>query len=251
MEIDSERFAEAIVVLADTLVDQFDVVDLLHELTTRCAELVGADAAGLVLADTDGVLRFVASTTVQATFVELLQLHQDEGPAIDCYSSGRQVEEADLLTAEQRWPSFFRKAVEAGFRSVNALPLRLHGDALGALNLFCRRPGGITAEHVRLAQALADLATVSMVQARRAQEQEEVAAQLQHALDSRVAIERATGLVAGRTGRDIDDAFSLLRASARRARRPLSEMSRDIVDGRMDVDSLDEGAAPGTRRQGV
>jgi GAF domain-containing protein len=148
------------------------------------------------------------------------------------------VSEADLSSADGRWPAFSRRAVQAGYRSVQALPMRLRGQRLGALNLLRARPGPVPADHVRLGPAFADLATISIVSQRRAEERELLTGQLQQALDSRVVIERATGVVAGRTGMDVDQAFGVLRSAARRRSRRLSELAHDVVSGTVQVESL-------------
>jgi hypothetical protein len=229
---------ETIVALADILVDEFDVGGFLHELTARCVDLLDVDAAGLILVDGGGVLRVMASSTERVQTLELCQIQQDEGPCLDCYRSGTQVSEDDLSSADGRWPAFSRQAVQVGYRSVQALPMRLRGQRLGALNLLRARPGPVSVDHVRLGQAFADLATISIVSQRRAEESELLTGQLQQALDSRVVIEQATGVIAGRTGLDVDQAFGVLRSAARRRSRPLSELARDVVSGTVQVESL-------------
>lgn len=238
MEADSQRLSETIVALADTLVERFDVQELLHELTGRCVALLDVDAAGLVLADAAGTLHVMAASTESAGFIELFELQGQEGPCLDCYRSGEQVAAADLTQAHHRWPKFSPVALAAGYRSVQALPLRLRGQVLGALNLFRREPGSLPVDHVRLGQAFADLATISILQQRQAHEREVLTEQLQQALRSRVVIEQATGMVAGRTGLPVDQAFELLRSNARRTSRRLSDLARDVVHGQVDVEAL-------------
>jgi GAF domain-containing protein len=232
------RVTETFVVLADTLADPFDVIDLVHELTHRCVEIFDVQGAGLMLADPGASLRVSASSGQDARLLELFQLQHDEGPCLDAYRSGRQVTESDFRTSGQRWPRFSPRAVEAGYLSVQSLPMRLHGEVLGAMNLFGVCPRPLTPNQLALAQAFTDIATISIVQDRLTRDRTVLNEQLEHALTSRVAIERATGIVAGRLTMDVDQAFALLRSVCRRHNRRLSALSEDIVTGAVDVLSL-------------
>jgi transcriptional regulator with GAF, ATPase, and Fis domain len=230
----SERqLAEAFVALADTLVDDFDVVDFLHELTVRCAQVLGVSAAGVLLADQRGALRVVAASTEQTRLLELLQLQTDQGPCPECFHTGRPIAVADLSTATSvsRWPRFVAEAREAGFASVHAVPMRLRTDIIGALNLFGTRPGALDEATLRLGQALADVATIGLLQARAIRQRDTLAEQLQTALNSRVVIEQAKGVIAERRHVDVDRSFTLLRSTARTRNRRLSELARAVVDG--------------------
>jgi transcriptional regulator with GAF, ATPase, and Fis domain len=230
----SERqLAEAFVALADTLVDDFDVVDFLHELTVRCAQVLGVSAAGVLLTDQRGALRVVAASTEQTRLLELLQSQTNQGPCPECFHTGRPVAVADLSTpaAMGRWPRFVVEARQIGFASVHALPMRLRTDVIGALNLFGTRPGALDEKTTRLAQALADVATIGLLQARAIRSREVLAEQLQTALNSRVVIEQAKGVIAEHHQVDVDRSFTLLRSTARTTNRRLSELARAVVDG--------------------
>ena len=228
----SERkLAEAFVTLADTLVDDFDVVDFLHELTLRCADVLGVTAAGVLLTDQRGALRVVAASTEQTRLLELLQLQTDQGPCPECFHTGRPVAVADLSAATGRWPSFVAEARRVGFVSVHAVPMRLRTDVIGALNLFGDRTGALDLDTIRLAQALADVATIGMLQARAIRQRDTLAEQLQTALNSRIVIEQAKGVIAERRQVDMDQSFMLLRSTARTNNRRLSELARAVVDG--------------------
>jgi transcriptional regulator with GAF, ATPase, and Fis domain len=230
----SERqLAEAFVALADTLVDDFDVVDFLHELTVRCAQVLGVSAAGVLLSDQRGALRVVAASTEQTRLLELLQSQTDQGPCPQCFHTGRPVAVADLstATAARRWPRFVAEARHIGFASVHALPMRLRTDVIGALNLFGTQPGALDEDTIRLAQALADVATIGLLQARAIRQRDTLAEQLQTALNSRVVIEQAKGVIAERRHLDMDQSFTLLRGTARTSNRRLSELAGAIVDG--------------------
>ncbi|MGH3812824.1 MAG: GAF domain-containing protein, partial [Pseudonocardiaceae bacterium] len=163
--MDSQKLAAVFVELADTMVDDFDVLDLLHVLTTRCVDLVGAAAAGLLLTENSSDLRLVVSSSERAQLVELFQLQHHEGPCVDCYQSGEPVITDRLEQAEDRWPNFAPAAIAAGFASVIALPMRLRGQVIGALNLFgTAHTAPVSEEHIRIAQAMADTATIAILQ---------------------------------------------------------------------------------------
>jgi GAF domain-containing protein len=229
---DSRAVTQTFVDLADTLIDEFDVIDLLHVLAARCVDLLGVDAAGVMLADNRGQLHTAAASSEQARLLELFELQNDEGPCLDSFRTGRQVSYVDDGRTPAPWPLFSSRAQAEGFSSVHALPLRLRRQIIGALNLFARRAEQLPAEDIRVAQAFADIATIAILQERLVKEREVLAAQLQTALDSRVVIEQAKGVLAERLGFDMDTAFSTLRDAARRANRRLSDVARDVVDSR-------------------
>jgi transcriptional regulator with GAF, ATPase, and Fis domain len=229
------QLAEAFVQLADTLVDDFDVLEFLHQVTSRCADVLDVAAAGVLLTDQRGALRVVAASTEQTRLLEVLQLQTDEGPCPECFHTGRPVAVADLSTVTDRWPRFVEEAGRAGFVSVHALPLRLRTEVIGSLGLFGARPGALGGETVRLGQALADVATIGLLQARAIHRREVLAEQLQTALNSRVVIEQAKGVIAERWKVDMDESFALLRQGARAHNRTLSVFARAIVDGNATV----------------
>jgi GAF domain-containing protein len=221
---------EAFVSLADTLVTDYDVIDLLHRLCSDSVGLLPVDAAGLLLSDQRGTLRVVSSSTEQVHLVELFQLQADEGPCLDCFRTSRQVVSTDL-GHEARWPRFVEHAQQAGYRSVHALPLRLRSETIGALNLFGSTPGALSPHALRVGQALADVATIGILQERALRRQEVLAEQLQGALNSRVVIEQAKGMLAERGQIDLSQAFALLRGHARARQQRLSDLARDVVNG--------------------
>ena len=236
MSRDREQLlAETFVELADTLVAEFDVVDFLHGLADRCVELLAVDAVGLMLADQRGSLRVVASSTEQARLMELFQLQHKEGPCLECFRDGRPVAGPDLALARPRWPLFAPAAVDAGFAAVQALPMRLRDEGIGAMNLFMHAPGQLDDNGLRVGQALADVATIGLLQERNLRHQEVLAEQLQGALNSRVMIEQAKGLLAERLGLDMAKAFELLRGQARRQGRRLAALADAVADGSEDV----------------
>jgi transcriptional regulator with GAF, ATPase, and Fis domain len=234
-----ERLAEAFVDLADTLVDDFDVLDFLHSLATHCIALLDVDEAGLMLADGSGRLVVAASSTEQVRLLELFEVQNDEGPCLDCYASGEPVVVEDLAAARPpTWPRFGDVATAAGFRSVVALPLRLRSETIGALNLFRAEPGALVEEDRSLAQALADVATIGILQERGSSRREVLARQLQEALSSRIVIEQAKGVLAERAGVHVDAAFHLLRGFARSHGLQLSEVARQVVARDLDLDNV-------------
>lgn len=231
-----ECLAATLVELADTLADDFDVVELLTLLVDRSVELLDVCAAGLVLVDDGGALHLMASTTGVMELLELFQLQRGEGPCLDCSTSGQPVAVVDLAQAAERWPRFAPCAVEAGFRSVHAVPLRLRGQVLGALNMFGAAPGDLNPADLSAAKALADMAAIGILQARAAREAHLVGEQLRRALHSRVVIEQAKGMLAQRHATGPDEAFSSLRTYARRHQRPLTGVAEDLVAGALDLD---------------
>lgn len=210
-----EQLTEIYVEAADTLVDDFDVVDFLSNLTRHAATVGRADAAGLLLADAHGQLKYMASSDESVKLLELFQLQYDEGPCLDCFRTGGAVVNTDLPAATVRWPLFALRAAEAGYRSVHAFPLRHRGSVIGALNLFSGALGRLEPDDIRVVQSLADIATIGLLQERAIRSGELLAEQLQGALNSRVAIEQAKGALARIHGVGVDAAFDLLRAYSR------------------------------------
>lgn len=233
-----QRLGRVFVELADTLVDDFDVIDLLHLLCDRSVELLDADAAGLILADPRGRLQVMASTTEEARLLELFVLQNDEGPCLDCYTTGQQVANVDLAEFSHRWPRFHAAAVAAGFRSTHALPLRLRGQVLGTLNLFCSQRSTLSQDDIDLGQALCDIATVGLLQERTIRSGEILTEQLQSALNSRIAIEQAKGVLAAQAGIAVDVAFVLMRDHARRNHRHLSAVAAEVIEGTLTAAGL-------------
>jgi transcriptional regulator with GAF, ATPase, and Fis domain len=241
--------SEAFVALADTLVDDYDVIELLERLVGYSVTLLAADAAGLLLGDRHRELRLVTASSQDARVLEMLQLQAAEGPCIDCYRTGRPVSVPDLNElAVERWPAFVAAAAEMGvFASVHALPLRLRGEAIGALNLLHRTPGALPAADLSLGQALADVATIGILQERAIRRGEVLNEQLQVALDGRVVIEQAKGVIAHHTGEGMDAAFDMLRRFARDRSVRLVEIARQVVEGELDAETLRRSASPARR----
>jgi hypothetical protein len=235
---DRERLAQTFVELADTLVDDFDVVDFLQMLTERSVELTGATEVGLLLADEAGTLRVMAASKERSHLLELFQLQNQEGPCLDCYRSGEPVSATDLDGDSDRWPTFSPRAVSAGFRSVQAIPMCLRGRVLGAMNLFLDRTGGVSAEDQTLAQAMADVATIGLIHEQTLRDSHTAASQLQRALTSRVVIEQAKGMLAEQLRLEPDEAFQRLRSFARDENRKLTEVAEAVVARDVTVATL-------------
>jgi GAF domain-containing protein len=233
-----ERLGRTFVEVADTLVDDFDIVDLLVLVAERCVELLDASAAGLLLADGRGVLHLMAATSEQTEMVELFQIQNDEGPCLECFRAGLPVLVPDLSAEGARWPRFVPVSSGAGFRAAHAIPLRLRAKTLGALNLFRAEPGNLARPDVTTAQALADMATIAILQHQAASESRAVTQQLRSALDSRIAIEQAKGVIAERAGVDMSEAFARLRSYARSHQRLLAEVAQEVVDGKLSSASI-------------
>ncbi|WP_369138907.1 GAF domain-containing protein [Modestobacter versicolor] len=223
--------ADTFVELADTLVDDFDLLDFLSTLVERTVALVDADAGGIMLADHQGGLQVFAASTHAARLVELFELQHDEGPCLEAFRTGRQVTKTDPAAMAAAWPAFTPRLSEAGFASAQAIPLRLRTEVIGAFNVFRVAPGALSEADMKLARALADVATIAIVQQRSLEAREQLAEQLQHALTSRIALEQAKGILAERTGVDVDVAFTVLRSYARRRGLPLRQVVQDVIDG--------------------
>lgn len=230
--------AQTLVELADSLVDDFDVVELLTLLTDRCVEVVGASAAGILLVSADGDLGVMASSDEATRILELFELQSQEGPCLDCYRSGALIIASDLTTADGRWPHFAAESLSAGFRSVHAVPMRLRGTTIGALNLFRQNTGTLDEPDARAAQALADVATIAILQNRALLAAQVVNEELQNALHSRIVIEQAKGVVAERAGISVEKAFTLLRAYARNHSRRLADVAHDVIDRKFGTTDL-------------
>jgi GAF domain-containing protein len=229
--IATDRIPALFVEVADTLVDDFDIIEFLHSLTVHAAVVSGAEAVGLMLADTRGRLRFMASSNETGRTLELLQLQNHEGPCLDCYITQAPVVNADLATAQDRWPAFAPAASAAGFHSVHAFPMRLRDNVIGALNLFGHEDVLFTDDEVRVVQALADIATIGLLQARSIARADALTEQLQGALNSRIVIEQAKGALAQLEGITPQEAFEQLRKEARSSRRRLVEVATDVLAG--------------------
>jgi GAF domain-containing protein len=229
-EMTDVQLADVFVEMADTLVDDFDMIDFLHVLTERCVQLLGVSAAGLLLTDGQDTLQVVAASSERTRLLELFQLQTDQGPCVDCFRTGQPVSVADLPSAG-RWPRFAAAAADVGFTAVHALPMRLRTEVIGALNFFDTDPGALDAGKLRVGQALADVATIGLLQHRAISQRDALTEQLQTALNSRVLIEQAKGMVAERLHLDLAEAFTLIRGSARSHNRRLSDLAQAIVDG--------------------
>jgi hypothetical protein len=233
-----DLIADTFVGIVDSLVDEFDIIDMLTGLTVGCVDLGLATASGILLADENAKLRVMAASNERAHLLELFQLQNDEGPCLEAFSTGEPVVHPDLSTAYDRWPRFAPEAVRAGFLSVQAFPLRLRSAVIGAMNLFSaeRREDGEPGAH--LAQALADVASIAILQDQMSRQSDLRAGQLQHALDSRVAIEQAKGMLAERAHIDMDEAFTLLRSHARSSQTLLTTVALQVVEGTLEIDEV-------------
>ena len=232
------QLVETFVEVADTLVDDFDVIDFLLTLAARCVRLLDVDAAGIMLIDQRGHLHAAAASTESARLVELFELQTDAGPCIDCCRTGSPVVNADLEANHERWPRFAEAAQGSGFVAVHALPLRLRETVIGALNLFSAESRVLTEDDVRAGQALADVATIGILAQRGLHQADLLAAQLQSALNSRIVIEQAKGVLAERRQISVDEAFTLLREHARNHNLRLSDVARDLAEGSTTTSTL-------------
>jgi hypothetical protein len=226
-----ERLANAFVGLADTLVADYDAIELAQQLIDSTMSLLPISAAGILLGDASGNLHVFASSSEQTRLLELLQVEADVGPCLEAYRTGVPVLVEDLDAHAARWPAFVERAAEYEYRAVAALPLRLRTERVGALNLFLDVKGPMDSADLGVGQALADVATIGILHQRILSRSEQVNQQLQTALNTRLIIEQAKGVLAERGGIDMDRAFNLLRSHARRTNRKLAELAREVVEG--------------------
>ena len=234
-ETRERKLSAAFVKLADTLVTEFDVVDLLHWLVEQCTEILDTQAGGLMLADPTGQLQLVASTSEEAELVEIFQLAAGEGPCLDCFRTGTPVTVGNVEADGGSWPTFSAEALKFGFRSIHATPLRLRGQVIGTMNLFSHHTGALVSEDIAVAQALADVATIGILQERHIRNANVIAEQLQRALDSRILIEQAKGVLASTMSTTMNDAFEIMRAYARDHNLPLRQIADDVVARRINL----------------
>ena len=231
--------ARTLVELADSLVADFDVVELLTLLADRCVDVLDVAAAGLMLASADGELRVVASSSEATRMLELFELQADEGPCVDCFRTGQSIVDPKLAESAGKWPVFGPKALEAGFRSVHAVPMRLRSHTIGALNMYRVEEGQIREADMVASQALADVATIAILQNRAARDAQILNEQLTQALQTRIVIEQAKGIVAERANLDMEQAFARLRTHARNHNLRLTDVANAVTSKALPVASLD------------
>jgi len=223
--------AEMFVSLADTLVDDYDVVEVLDQLVRACVSLLDVTQAGLLLDNQRGQLTLIASSSEETRLLEIFQLQSNQGPCLDCFRTRAIVTSEDLEADLGRWPDFVPEALAAGFRSVTAVPLRLRDDVIGGLNMFSADRRSLSGADLRLSQALADVATIGILQQRAVHRTSVLAEQLQLALNSRVSIEQAKGVIAERHGVSMEIAFEALRRHARDNNLKLQAVATSVVSG--------------------
>ncbi|MDY0914153.1 GAF and ANTAR domain-containing protein [Rathayibacter festucae] len=221
------------VALSDTLVDDYDVVDFAQTLVESSATLFDAVSAGLVLASPEGTLEVLASTDEDTRLIELLQL-ETAGPCVECYETGRAVVVSDILAVDDRWAEFRTRSSELGVRAAHCVPMRSRGTTIGSLNLFQAATGTLDPDDIAVVQAFADVATIGILHQRALRESTVTQEQLQHALDSRVLIEQAKGIIAYSQRTTVDRAFEILRTRSRSTSTPITTLARQIIEGYRD-----------------
>jgi GAF domain-containing protein len=228
--ISTTHLSDLFVEVADTLVDDFDLVLFLQSLTRHVAIVSEADAVGLMLADHRNELRFMAASNESGETLDLLQLQNQEGPCLDCFVTGEPVINVDLAHGQERWPSFAPVALTAGFTAVHSFPMRLRDSVIGTINAFTVQGGPLGADEARVVQGLADIATIAILQERSISRAEALTEQLQSALNSRIVIEQAKGALARIEGVSVDVAFEILRSRARASRRRLVDVAAEVLN---------------------
>ncbi|HEV2636052.1 MAG TPA: GAF and ANTAR domain-containing protein [Actinocrinis sp.] len=239
-----QQLTKAFVQVADALTDDFDVIDFLQQLCARCVDLLDVAAAGVLVADTRGDLQLLAASDERARVLELFALQHDQGPCVACYASGHASTGIDLADpqATGEWPEFADRARADGFTLAHALPLRLRGRVIGALGLFQTDRTPLGEAEIALAQALADVATISLMQQRTMDQAYTEAVHLQNALNSRITLEQVKGILSERWGCTPDDAFAALNNHARSHHLKLTDLAREIAAGSFDTDTISRPA---------
>ncbi len=228
-----------LVELADNLVDNYDVIEILTMLSDRCVQVVDVAAAGVMLAQPGGELQFIASSSESMRVVELFQIQTNEGPSMDCFHNGTAIVNCRLDEPDARWPQFTPRAIAQGFRTVHCLPMRLRGRTIGGLNLYCRESRELDGDDIIAVQGLADVATIAILQHRTSLDAKTLNDQLGFALNSRIVIEQAKGMVSQAAQCDMAAAFERLRAHARNHNQRLTDVAKSVVESALLVADLD------------
>lgn len=236
--VDAKRMAQVFVELADTVLDTFDIIVFLDNLTERCVQLLDADAAGLMLVDQQGRLNLMAATVHRVRVLGLFELQVQEGPSLECFNTGQAITNVFLAEAQERWPTFSMAAVESGLGATHALPMRLRGQVIGALNLLTRDQRRLSVTDLAVGQAMADLATIGLLHQRNAVNQTVLSEQLRVALNSRVLVEQAKGALSDRAQISLNEAFNRMRDYARENRLKLADVASEVVAGAIPQDLL-------------
>jgi hypothetical protein len=236
--------ARTLVELADTLVDNFDVVDFLSLLAARCRELFEPSEVGFLIADQAGSLRVLASSSERLRLLELFELQNEEGPCFECYRTNKPVINHHLEEVDQRWPRFANEARQRGFTLAHALPMRLRGAVIGAVNVLQDHAEPVQEIELALGQSMADIATIGLLQQRELQRATGLAEQLDGALQTRILVEQAKGMLFERHGTDMDTSFAQLRRYARDHNRLLADVAGEVIDGTLPTSALDAPPPP-------
>ncbi|WP_328492631.1 GAF and ANTAR domain-containing protein [Streptomyces sp. NBC_00414] len=239
-----QRVLDVLVEAVDTLTDDFDLIEFLHRLSTRCVELLDVDAAGVMVVDQHGEFQLVAASDEKTRLLELFALQHDQGPCVRCYQSGQAQLNISLTpsAATLGFDPFAARARAAGFTVTHALPMKLRHQVIGAVNLFGSRLRRLSDTDIQVGQAVADVATIAILQQRSIEHSHLEKAQLQAALTSRVVIEQAKGILAERHNLSMDDTFDTMRAYARPRHLLLTDLARQIIDDTFDGDITPNGS---------
>ncbi len=226
------RLVTTFVTLADTIVASYDVVELLQRLVEACAETLDVADAGILLAEPDGTLSVVASTGERGHLADVLKA---DGPCVEAFVTATVIDVENIETAAGSWPRFAGGSHALGFRSVVAIPMTLRGMVIGTLNLFRSEPGAFGELDRAAARGLAEVATIGILHERTLRESTIAREQLQHALDSRVVIEQAKGVISQLNDLDMDAAFALLRRFSRSNNLSVRDVATRVVNRELRI----------------
>jgi GAF domain-containing protein len=228
MPVDLAEFGAALAELSRLRFGEMRVEDAMRDIVQTTHTIFAVTGAGLMLADEEHHLRNAAVSDERLQHLEDLQVYHQEGPCITAFEEQVLVGAEDL-TEEQRWPQFTAAAVDRGIRAVLASPLPYNQDAVGAVAVLSDQPHPWTAEGELALLALTDLAALLIASMMQGEQQSQLAAQLQLALNTRAVIEQAKGVLVGQQGLTPHRAYQQLRDQARTERRKLAEVSADVV----------------------
>jgi GAF domain-containing protein len=232
------RLVRGFVKLADSLVGDFDVVEMLDRLVHSCVDLLDVEAAGILLLNQDRRLEVAASSDAAARYMEVFQLQCRSGPCVEVVRTGRPIVVTDQAELHRRWPVFGKAVGQVGYRAVYALPMRVREETIGALNLFSTAPAGLDELDAEVAQAMAHAATIGIMQQRSITRATLLAEQLQLALNTRTAVEQAKGIVSEYAGVDVGTAFEAIRKFARSHQANLGSVAEQLVGRTLDPRSV-------------
>lgn len=227
--VDQALFLRVLSEFARTLVVHYEISEVLYQLADRTTELLGVAGAGVCLGE-EGHLRFVTGVNEATVRVEQAQERVQEGVCVEAFQTGKPVAVPDLALIGDKWTDFRAEARSVGVSAVVGIPMRLDDEVLGAVNIYATEARQWSDDDIATAQVLADMATSYLVNASELEKSRRTAEQLQEALQSRIVIEQAKGVLSAERRIPIDEAFEALRAHARSHSANLRAVAEAVVN---------------------